>query len=601
MNDARFRWLTIALGVLQLFLAAACSSGDDDDSGSGETDDDDNDDNDDDNDDNDDDNDDDDDDDDDASPIQYLLPGPGQDGYDADLEEKAERYDRSHLIFSCVGQGINADLVVSTDQPEHRELIESFIQETDSWDFESYSGGLTPLEVITDTYKVAGLYAGVGIAADAFRYGVFRDQGYPAEDVDRARAFLNRGIEGLFRAVEITGAPGVIARGFCNTELGGWCAAQETTPLFDGEGNPLPPEKNNGTWREDNSVDGRYPTWKWEDSCSRDQYLGWTTAFGVIWEVIKDDPTFDQADKDKLQQYAKEIGYSLMVERTGGPGSLGQAFDLEIFDADQRTTYHGYINENAWDRYYLAWLPIKDGTYAMMALGAVAALSYCAEDEVLDSYLYDTLIGERHLDRIVYNQMLGVNLLWITNYSGINMDMEGALMAQRYLRDEQARERVRYATMVHMYELGDGLFEKRQPEEYAYSLFDFVYAAAVSHVSAFNPIEEPPDKGAMERGIQTLRDFAEPPYWGYPVENCDADEIASGHCVLNNGDEVTVLGYVGRNDELLCQEPIPHIVRPVSNYHWRSCPYDPNGDGDPANMNPGVDFRWAYWFARWAH
>ncbi len=538
---------------------------------------------------------------DDDTVVRYLLPGPGQDGYDAELEAKADRYDRAHLIFNCAGQGINADLSVALASPENRALIEDFIQESDSWDFETYSGGQTPLDVITEHYKVAGLYAGVGIAADAYRYGVMRDQGYTAEDIDRAREFLHRDLEGLFRAVEITGEPGVIARGFCNTEVGAWCAAQETTPLFDEFGQPLPAEKNNGTWRADNSIDGRFPTWKWEDSCSRDQYIGWVTAFAAVWEVIQNDATFDQDEKDKLQQYAKEIGYSLMVERTGGPGSFGQAFDLEIFDADGRTTYHGYINENAWDRFYLAWLPIKDGFYAMMALGAVAALAYVAEDETLDAYLYEELIGQRHLDQIVEAQVLGVNLGRITNYSGSNMAFEGALLAQRYLRDEQARERVRTATMVHLYELGDGPFETRQPEEYEYSLYDFAYAAAVAHVSAFNGMTEEPDAAAMERGLRTLNDFAEPPYWDYEVVNCDEDEINSGSCVLNNGDEVTVLGYVGRKGDLICEEPIPQIVRPPSNYHWRSNPYSPNGGGDGSGMLPGVDFRWAYWYARWVH
>jgi hypothetical protein len=598
----RLFWLFAVIFGLTLFASLSCDDDDDDDNNDDTTDDDDDDDdNNDDNDDNDTTDDDNDtaDDDDDTVDRPHLLPGPNEPGYDADLEAKADRYDRAHLLFNCSGQGINGDVVIALANEEDRTLVEEFIQDTDSWDFETFSGGLTPLDVITEHHKVAGLYAGVGIAADAYRYGVLREQGYPQDDVDRARDFLDRGIEGLFRAVEITGVPGVIARGFCNTEVGVWCGQQETTPLFDEYGNPLPPEKNNGTWREDNSVDHRFPTWKWEDSCSRDQFIGWASAIGAIWEVIRDDDAFDPTVKATLQQYAKEIGYSLMVERTGGPGSFGQAFDLEIFDADNRTTYHGYINENAWDRFYLAWLPIKDGFYTMMSMGILGALTYCAEDGVLDDYFYNELLGERRFDEIAYNQMLGVNLGRITNYSATNMAMAGALLAQRYINDPATRNRVRAATMAHIYETGPNPLQKRQPEEYAYSLFDFTYAAAVSRASAFNLMTEDPDFDAVERGVQTLHDYAEAPYWDYFVENCDEAEIESGHCVLNNGQDVTVLGYVGRKGTLICEEPIPQIVRPPSNYRWRSCPYEPNGGGDGSGMLPGVDFRWAYWYARW--
>ena len=586
------RWLFVLI-LISIFISGSASSigcdDDDDDDDSGNDDDDD------------DSGDDDDDTGDDDIDRPHLLPGPNEPGYDPELEAKANRYDRMHLVFNLAGQGINASgLTVPVENTEDRELIEKFLQETDSWDFKVYSSK-DVFDVVTNYDKVAGLYGGVGIAAEAYRYGLFRDQGYPEEDVERAREYLMLGIEGLFVAVEITGETGVIARGFSRTDIPTWYADHETTPLFDGSGNPLPPVKDNGTWREDNSPDGRFPNYKWEDSCSRDMFIGWATAFAAIWEVIKDDPTFDREIKDKLQRYAKEIGYSLMVERTGGPGAFGGAFDLEIFDADGRTTFHGYLNENAFDRVYLAWLPFKDGFYAVMSLGIVGALSYCAEDETLDRYLYEELIGERGLDKIAEEQVLGFNFGLKSNFSGTNMALQGAILAQRYINDEAVRARVGYATAYHMYLNGDTLFTRKQPEEYAYSMYDFAYAAAISRASAFGPMTEDPDVSAVERGVQTLMDFGEPPHWNYKVENCDEQEIESGRCVLSNGMPVTVLGYVGRNGSLVTEEPIPQAVRPPSNYRWRSNPYEPNGDGDGSAMMPGVDFRWAYWYGRWVY
>jgi len=110
-----------------------------------------------------------------------------------------------------------------------------------------------------------------------------------------------------------------------------------------------------------------------------------------------------------------------------------------------------------------------------------------------------------------------------------------------------------------------------------------------------------PDLDAVDRGVATLYAFHEPPYWDTSIINCDEDEIAAGTCTLENGDVVTVLGYKGRNDDLICKEPIPQEVRPVSNYHWRSNPYCPNGGGSGNALLPGVDFRYAYWYARWVH
>ena len=591
---SRYSWqryvIMFALFILFVFSFTACEEDDDDDKKPSDDDDDDDTSDDDDNDDNDDNNDD------DSYVGTSLLPGPDEEGYDAELEAKADQYDRSHLIFNCAGNGVNADITVALDKDADRQLIEDFIQTTGLWDFEAWSGK-TALEVVTAYHKVAGLYGGVGIAADAYRYGTLRDQNYPAEDINRAREFLLRGIEAIFVAVEITGEPGVIVRGFCRTDVPGYCATQETTPLFDGYGNPLPDEKDNGTWREDNSADNRFPNYKWEDSCSRDQFIGWAAAFAAVWEVIKDDTTFSQDIKDTLQQYASQIGQSLMVERTGGPLSLGQAYDLEIFDADGRTTFHGYMNENAWDRVYLAWLPIKDGFYAMMALGSVAALAYTSEDPVLEKYLYDNLIGERRLDEVVYSHMLGVNLWYVTNYSATNMGMMGALLAQRYINDETVREKIQYATKVHLYE--NGPVFNRQPEEYGYSLFDFIFSASVSGASAFNGMLQDPDFDAIDRGAQTLFEYADSPYWDFEVENCDEYELSSGVCELNNGDVVTVLGEIGRKGTLITKEPIPQEVRPPSNYRWRSCPYTPNGGGNGSGMLPAVDFRFAYWYGRW--
>ena len=66
-----------------------------------------------------------------------------------------------------------------------------------------------------------------------------------------------------------------------------------------------------------------------------------------------------------------------------------------------------------------------------------------------------------------------------------------------------------------------------------------------------------------------------------------------------DGTHLDVLGYVGRNGDLITAQPVPMRIRPPSDYYWRSTPYMPNGGNDGPAMYPGVDFRLAYWSARW--
>ena len=319
-----------------------------------------------------------------------LIPGPAEEGFDAQLEAVARRYDRGFHAIHAATMGLNAEVSVALARAKDRELIRRFLQNTDGWDFEAFAG--KPItEAVSGWSKVAGFTAGVGLAADAYRYGVLRDQGYPGREVKRARELLVRGIEGLHKAVAITGTPGVVARGFLRTDIPGGGATTPTVPLFDEAGRPLPLEKNNGTWREDNS--GRYPNTIWEDSCSRDQFQGWAAAHAAVWEVIRDDPSFPGALKKRLQADAKALLKMLMTVQASG-------YDLEIQDADGRPTFHAYLNENAYDRLYLPFLPIKDGVFSLMSTGILGALSYAAEAPALAERLADEYLGVRDLDGI---------------------------------------------------------------------------------------------------------------------------------------------------------------------------------------------------------
>jgi len=522
-----------------------------------------------------------------------LIPGPGEAGFDAELDAKARRIERSWQAFNAGAMGLNTDVTVALDQAADRETIEQWVGEHDDWDFAGFAGR-TAEEVVTSQHKVAGLYAGVGAAADAFRYAVLRDQGSPCDEVAQARAQLLRAIEGLHTVVAITGAPGVIARGLARTDLPGDGQA-ETLPLFDEEGNPQPEPKSNGTWRDDFSDGGLYPDLIWEDSISRDQYVGWVAAYASAWEVIRDDPDFDESLKTRLRTDALAVARELMVVRDSG-------YDLEIPDADGRTTLHGWLNEaNVDGQFYLEGF--ENGFHATMALGIVAAWVYVTEDPELAAWLHDTLIGQRGLPRIVAEQagvLLDMGL--ISNFSNYNMAFTGIWLAFRYLDDPDALALLRTAVRDQMYARPG---ETRQPEEIGYSLYDFVYAAGRAGMNPWWPMATEPEEDAVARGVQTLREFSDAPYWDFAKVNCpdavcDCDDtsVDSKECTALDGTALTVLGCVGRNCDLVCLEPLPMRTLGPSNYHWRSNPYIPNRTGSGAGLLPAVDFRIAYWMGR---
>lgn len=524
-----------------------------------------------------------------------MLPGPSSEDFDAALEAKATRFERIWQTFHAGAMNLNTDVDIGS--AEVRTKLNEWAALESDWDFEAYAG-IPAVEAITAQHKVAGLYAGVGVAANAYRYGVLRDQGYPCDEVTRARQYLSRAIDSLHIATDITGGNGIIVRGLARKDLPGE-GSTATVPLFDEEGNPLPEEKNNGTWRTDNSVGGLYPDLIWEDSVSRDMYIGWVTAYAAVWEVIKDDPEFSLDVKNRLVADATAISRRLMDINESG-------YDLEVPDADGRTTLHGWLNaENLDGQFYI--LGYENGFHAIMALGCVAAWASVTNDPELIAFLNDDLIDKREYDRIVEEQLsVLVDMGIKSNYSNYNMAFAGFWLAGRYLEHAGARDTIRRAVKDGIYDRPD---KTRQPADFGYSYYDFIYTATYAGASAFWTMDQAFDEATVARGLKTLTDYPDGPYWAVDKVNCpdavcteDAPDVENPECVALDQNTYTVYGCVGRNGDLVTAEPIPMEILGPSNYHWRSNPYQPNREGggeDTSSLLPAVDFRIAYWIGRW--
>lgn len=480
------------------------------------------------------------------------------------LAELAAAYDRQFDRVNAWSTGVTADVVIGLDDTEAREKLRRLVEgETSDFD---------PATHVSWWGKAAGLYAGVGIAADAMRYAVLRDEGAPCDEVEEARGQLLKGLRALRIALEITGAPGVLARGFIRTDLTG-AESYEPVPLFDDQGQPLPVEKNNGTWRADAS--GKHPDLIWEDSCSRDMILGWAMAYGVAWEVVAKDSSISDDVRRGLSEDAAAVARELMKVRDSG-------YDLEIPDADGRTTFHGYLNENAFERSYLPG--VRNGFHALMALGIVSSLAQAAQAPDVTAWLNDALIEDRSLPEIAADGISAIYMGEQTNGSNVNMAFTAMWLAYRYAPDDDTR-------LVLGRALEEKLYDNQRSETWRAStlgqaLFDFIHA---SHTR---------DAQSIARGVASLSGFPAPPYFARGRLNCDEHEAQAGVCTLDDGSQVTLTGVGGRFDELLSATPLPMSVRPPSNYWWRSNPYVVNGEADGTSLHSGVDFRIAYWMGR---
>lgn len=495
-----------------------------------------------------------------------LLPGPAEPAHDAALARRAEAFDRQFHALNAWSTGVTADVQLRPDDAAGRGALEQFVREG--------KGSIDAASLVTRWGKAAGLYAGVGIAADAYRYGTLRGQGAACDAIAEARDQFVRGLQALHLASEITGTPGVIARGFIRRDLPGG-KDLEPLPLFDAAGQPLPAEKDNGQWRADRS--GKHPDYLWDDSCSRDMLLGWAQAFSAAFEVGRDDATLPAALLATLRADAAAIARGLMTVR-------GQGYDLELPDADGRTTFHGYLNENAVERTYIPGA--RNGFHALMALGIVGALASAADEADITAWLRDELVGARGLPEIAVDGLASIYMGEKTNGSGVNMAFNAMWLALRHPPDENTRTYLAEALHTRLYAPEDP--SPWRPSELGQSLFDFIDAAYSG------------DAGALARGLRTLAEFPDAPYFGVTRINCDEAEIAARRCTLVDGSTVELSAGSGRGDALVAKTPLPMRARPPSNYWWRSNPYTVNGESTDGTVLSGVDFRFAYWLGRWA-
>ena len=154
-----------------------------------------------------------------------------------------------------------------------------------------------------------------------------------------------------------------------------------------------------------------------------------------------------------------------------------------------------------------------------MGLGFIRVLYHVTGDEKLRAFYYDELIEKRQWHNFIFESPWTMSDMgYATNFSNVNMVFIAYYNAIRYESDPAVRANLQGSLENVLWDNG-GI---RQPAEMHQSFYDFIYASLRANGTP---------EAVVQRAIETLKEWPEPPNFNDPVINCDPDEIAQGWCL----------------------------------------------------------------------
>ena len=543
-----------------------------------------------------------------AIAAMVLFPAPATNaqtvfapGADPELDAHMLRHDRMFHLLHAYPFGVG--LTAGYGSQDSLDTIIAFLDQTDSDDVEAVTGK-HPYELISGYEGPAGigLRGGGAVPATAFKYMALKSEGAPEEILAPVRTEIERLLQYMWVIHVITGIPQGIARGAMLMHAEDPAkpplphGVPNTTPLFDEEGNPLPPEKNNGEDRPDNSG-GLLPEglWYWVDSCSKDQLVGWVAAMATLYDAAKDDPDIDQALVEQLQEVARGIseGFRHKYEFKAMNGQTYE-YDLVIMDADGRPTQHHDLHPLSIEK---AYMPPESKVYnvfnLVMALGIVKGLYHVAGDPETETFLYEELLQSRgYLEMVPIDEDAGAALDYVfagsnTNFSNVNMISIALFLNIYFEKDPTVLERMR-GYMENRWWDFPGVTQSvrflKQPYFHAF------YEAMTTRGT---------DPERTSETAELLKAFPLGPYVSKDIQNCDDNELQTGTCLAVDGaTQLTLESMSSWGDHPVATLALDPSIRPPSNFNARTNPFQVNGGGGQG-LNPGGDLLSAYWLLRY--
>lgn len=417
-----------------------------------------------------------------------------------------------------------------------------------------------------------GLFSGLYLAAEAFRYGATRDP--------EALEAINLLLEGEKNRMDITGVDGIFTR-------------QMIPPGVDGIACPADPaeyipdvEKDDNQWvRVESSgcvatYDGAlwvesghcglddFAGWCWLDNVSKDEYAGHMFALGVLYKLV-DDPQVQATVKDLLAK----VGNHLVDTR------------MQFTDWDGRVTEHGRLWAMALDDF--------PGFNAAMALAFIKMSAVATGEVKLDDWYHDCLLQEGgELDCIQqaletpqpYTEHLVNAGMYVgqgsctSNWNNHSMHMASLHNLIWYERDPDLRTEYQNSLELDVFNPPD---TPRALITHHNAWYDFIYAAH-KHLG---PESSGPAYAVVEDAVCMLRQF---PASKMPVDLTCPPET----CVLSN--------CTNRFGNPIIENAREVHERCIRGFLWWTWPYSPDDcTAQPQKILSPTDYLLAYWMGRY--
>jgi len=281
------------------------------------------------------------------------------------LAEKAAKYDRLARVLHV--------------HPDYKRIAHVTVAEGYSEDNATYEN-----VVQWHTGENDGLWTGLYIASQAFRYAVTHDE----QALDNLRLMM----EGMEMGTRITGVDGLFTREYINPAIEGMSCPSNPAdyiPDVEKDDNRWVKVDADGTiivydgtdWvRTDHKVPAEFAGYCWIDNVSKDEYSGHMLALGATYLLV-DDPEI----KAKAAELLEEVADHLMTH------------DMATVDWDGRVTEHG--------RYWPLAMDDFPGFNAILALSYIKMGAVASGREDLVDFYDDCLLQKSGPNYCIHRPM----------------------------------------------------------------------------------------------------------------------------------------------------------------------------------------------------
>jgi len=416
-----------------------------------------------------------------------------------------------------------------------------------------------------------GLWTGLYITSQTFRYGVTRD----AQALENLRLMM----EGMELGMRITGVSGLFTREYITPGIEGMSCPSDPkhyVPSDDKHDNRWVKVDEDGTvviydclseqWiRTSHSVGEEFAGYCWLDNISQDEYSGHMLALAATYRLV-DDPTV----RGKAAGLLEEVADHIMRN------------DVAFFDWDGRRTEHGDIWYNP--AYALAW--VKPG---LVASGRADLLDFydncllqrdearygCRRRPYFLTFPYDEYMPAGALVGFYWGHD-GCRSNW-NNFAMIFCAMFTLLLHEHDPELRTLAGDVLEKLLFHHFD------NTREMSRQHNACWTTMYAA----MKNVGPGSTGQDVAAVDDAICALRQFP---------ESKASPELHVGEELFPT-DWSCESRFEGR---YLTFDPVPVYLRCPKTFTWWSNPYEhQHCDENPRYIKHGADFLLPYWMGRY--